>query len=392
MQTVTLSQICSRLNSGSSIAASMIKEAGKYPVYGGNGLRGYTDTYNFDGECALIGRQGEQCGNVRYFVGKGYMTEHAIVLCTKENVDTKYIACLLSLLNLRRLSGQSAQPGLSVNTLGNLKIDCLPYSQQVLIGNTIKKIDRKIANNEAVNNNLEQVAKTIYDYWFMQFDFPDENGKPYRSSGGQMIWNEQLKRKIPVGWEVASIIDNPLSTVIKPGVERFSSKEYLATANVNGTDISQGTCIGYETRESRANMQPTVNSIWFAKMKNSVKHLFFNEQMRMFIDNVILSTGFCGIQCTEESFEYLASFISNARFETVKDTLAHGATQEAVNNDDMLSIKLLVPEMRVINLFHEVCKDIYAEKSKNICENRLLMESRDWLLPLLMSGQATVAD
>lgn len=242
------------------------------------------------------------------------------------------------------------------------------------------------------NNNLEQVAKTIYDYWFMQFDFPDENGKPYRSSGGQMIWNEQLKRKIPVGWEVASIIDNPLSTVIKPGVERFSSKEYLATANVNGTDISQGTCIGYETRESRANMQPTVNSIWFAKMKNSVKHLFFNEQMRMFIDNVILSTGFCGIQCTEESFEYLASFISNARFETVKDTLAHGATQEAVNNDDMLSIKLLVPEMRVINLFHEVCKDIYAEKSKNICENRLLMESRDWLLPLLMSGQATVAD
>ena len=142
-----------------------------------------------------------------------------------------------------------------------------------------------------LNDNLQQMAKTIYDYWFTQFDFPDKNGKPYRSSGGQMVWNEQLKREIPAGWTVASIVDNPISSVIKPGIEHFTYKEYLATAEVNGTAISNGTIIDYDSRESRANMQPSINSVWFAKMKNSVKHLFLNREMQPLIDGVILSTG-----------------------------------------------------------------------------------------------------
>jgi type I restriction enzyme S subunit len=126
---------------------------------------------------------------------------------------------------------------------------------------------------------IQQIAKTIYDYWFTQFDFPNEDGKPYRSSGGQMVWNEQLKREIPVGWSSASIVINPLSTVMKPGVDVFDRKEYLATAEVNGTSISTGSVVEYATRESRANMQPTVNSFWFAKMKNSVKHLYLNTEI-----------------------------------------------------------------------------------------------------------------
>ena len=236
------------------------------------------------------------------------------------------------------------------------------------------------------------MAKTIYDYWFTQFDFPDENGKPYRSSGGQMVWNEQIKRKIPAGWTVASIVDNHLSSVIKPGVDRFSEKEYLATADVNGTNISKGSTIEYETRESRANMQPAVNSVWFAKMKNSVKHLFLNSEMQYIIDSTILSTGFCGIQCSDISFEYISSFVSNDFFETAKDILAHGATQEAVNNEDMLSIKIVIPDTITLQNYHEACKSIYAQMSKNICENRELVAIRDWLLPMLMNGQATVSD
>ena len=236
------------------------------------------------------------------------------------------------------------------------------------------------------------MAKTIYDYWFTQFDFPDENGKPYCSSGGQMVWNGQLKRNIPAGWTVASIVDNPLSSVIKPGVDRFSEKEYLATADVNGTTISKGSTIEYETRESRANMQPEVNSVWFAKMKNSVKHLFLNREMQAIIDSAILSTGFCGIQCSDISFEYISSFVSNDFFETAKDILAHGATQEAVNNEDMLSIRLVIPDNGTLQSYHEACKSIYAQISKNICENRELIAIRDWLLPMLMNGQATVSD
>lgn len=207
-----------------------------------------------------------------------------------------------------------------------------------------------------------------------------------------MVWNEQLKRDIPAGWEVASIVNNPISSVIKPGVEHFAYKEYLATAEVNGTAISNGTLINYANRESRANMQPSINSVWFAKMKNSVKHLFLNKEMQPLIDGAILSTGFCGIQCNDTAFEYISSFISSDYFEIVKDILAHGATQEAVNNEDMLSIRLLIPDDTTLSKYHEATKAVFSQFSKNICENRQLISLRDWLLPMLMNGQATVID
>lgn len=139
-----------------------------------------------------------------------------------------------------------------------------------------------------------------------------------------MIWNEHLKREIPDGWQVASIIDNPLVEVIKPGVARFDTKTYFATADVNGTTIADGTPITYDSRETRANMEPTLLSVWFAKMKASVKHIFFSRPMQPLVEDSILSTGFLGLQCREESFEYIASFISSPFFEAMKDQLAQG--------------------------------------------------------------------
>ena len=207
-----------------------------------------------------------------------------------------------------------------------------------------------------------------------------------------MVHSNVLNREIPLGWTVGSIVNNPLSSVIKPGVYLFDSKEYLATSEVNGTNISKGSIVEYSTRESRANMQPTVNSVWFAKMKNSVKHLYLNKEMKSLIDNTILSTGFCGIQCTDRSFEYISSFVGSIYFETLKDILSHGATQEAVNNDDMESICFPIPSESVLKKYHELTRDMYAQISKNVSENRLLTELRDWLLPMLMNGQVTIAD
>lgn len=241
-----------------------------------------------------------------------------------------------------------------------------------------------------LNDNLQAMLATLYDYWFVQFDFPDENGKPYRSSGGKMVWNERLKREIPDGWKVASIIDNPFAAVIKPGVSRFETKTYLATADVNGTSIGSGTPVQYETRETRANMEPSLHSVWFAKMKASVKHLFFSESTKPVVDSSILSTGFLGLQCNEISFEYISSFVSSPFFEVMKDQLAHGATQEAVNNDNLRFIPLLVPDERVVAAFHKKACESYWVMGGNVIENKTLTGLRDWLLPMLMNGQATV--
>lgn len=100
------------------------------------------------------------------------------------------------------------------------------------VANVLQKLDEKIELNERINDNLWQSISTIYDYWFTQFDFPDANGKPYHTTGGNLVWNDKIKRAIPRGWTVASIINNPLTEVIKPGVDVFTTKEYLATADV----------------------------------------------------------------------------------------------------------------------------------------------------------------
>jgi type I restriction enzyme S subunit len=153
-KTCELETVCERLSSGKGISAKMISDTGTFPVYGGNGIRGYTSTSNFKGDCAIIGRQGAYCGNVRYFKGEAYMTEHAVVVCANDDNCTRYLAYLLSTMNLGRLSGQSAQPGLSVKTLGKLEIRIPTKDIQIKISELLGSLDEKIKQNERINDNL----------------------------------------------------------------------------------------------------------------------------------------------------------------------------------------------------------------------------------------------
>jgi type I restriction enzyme, S subunit len=365
---------------------------GSIPVYGSGGLMTYVDDYLSDSESILLPRKGT-LDNIMYVNGKFWTVD--TLYWTKINtniVDTKYLYFYLSVLDLSKKNSGSTLPSMTFDAYYSIDIELPSLDMQKKISKKLFLLQDKISLNNKINDNLQQQAKLLYDYWFNQFEFPNEEGKPYKSSGGKMIWNEELKREIPEGWGVENILENSLSTIIKPGIDVFDEKTYYATADVNGTTISEGSIINYENRESRANMQPTINSIWFAKMKNSIKHLYLNEEMRDFINNSILSTGFCGLQCNENSFEYLASFIEHSYFEILKDTLAHGATQEAVNNEDLSKLPLLIPSFIVLNNFHTSLQNCYKQISLNICENKQLSQLRDWLLPMLMNGQATVED
>ena len=164
-----LKNVCSRLSSGKSISSKMISEEGRYPVYGGNGLRGYTDHSNFSGDCAIIGRQGAFCGNVRYFSGEAYMTEHAVVVCANNLNNTHYLAYLLSTMNLGRLSGQSAQPGLSVKTLGiqEIMLPSIEYQNKVVA--LLSSLDEKIAVNNNINDNLRQQIRKLCNAWLNDY-------------------------------------------------------------------------------------------------------------------------------------------------------------------------------------------------------------------------------
>ncbi|GAB3164201.1 restriction endonuclease subunit S [Telluribacter humicola] len=127
------------LQSGCSITSDSIDVEGKYPVYGGNGLRGYTSTYTHEGYHALIGRQGALCGNINYAKGKFWASEHAVVVTLRGNYDTHWLGELLKVMNLNQYSLASAQPGLSVERIQNLDIPVPPSNEQVLISNYMKE-------------------------------------------------------------------------------------------------------------------------------------------------------------------------------------------------------------------------------------------------------------
>lgn len=169
----------------------------------------------------------------------------------------------------------SIQDNINIDYLTNLVLQVPDKQSQDNIVDILSTLDKKIINNEEIISKLKMMVETIYDYWFLQFEFPNEEGKPYKSSGGKMVWNEELQQEIPEGWKVENLSNNTLTKIIKPGIDKFEgTKNYLETADVVGVDYTEGEEITFENRVDRANMQPTKNSVWFAKMKDSVKHLF----------------------------------------------------------------------------------------------------------------------
>ena len=131
---------------------------------------------------------------------------NALITPNPEKLSGKYLNALLHTDYARtyfanNASGSGQRYALSVDALNNFPVPLIPLAEQERIGDIFSSIDQKIALNRAINDNLEAMAKQLYDYWFVQFDFPNEEGKPYKSSGGKMVWNENLKREIPEGWE-----------------------------------------------------------------------------------------------------------------------------------------------------------------------------------------------
>ena len=137
-------------------------------------------------------------------------------------------------------------------------------------------------------------------------------------------------------------------------------------------------------------MQPAINTVWFAKMKNSIKHLFVSKKGQWIVDKYILSTGFSGLKCDGISFSYIASVVMQPYFENTKDILSHGATQEGVNNEDLDSIPLLIPPRGILNGYNCIVKPYFEKMNDIMLENQRLVNMRNELLPLLMNGQVIV--
>lgn len=163
-----LGDVAQEFKSGNSLKADEIDITGDYPVYGGNGLRGYTSTYNHDGEYALIGRQGALCGNMNYSVGKAYFTEHAVVVKADESNDTRFLYYMLDTMNLGQYSDQSAQPGLAVNKLVKLENRFPTKEEQQQIGWYFSNLDHLITLHQQKCAALKEFKKYMLQNMFPQ--------------------------------------------------------------------------------------------------------------------------------------------------------------------------------------------------------------------------------
>ena len=380
-----LKNLLKEFHAGKSIASGSIKDVGKYPVFGGNGQRGYTDTYNQGGQYLIIGRQGAYCGNVRYNIGKAFLTEHAIVGQANEGNNAIYLALKLSLMDLGKLQGQSAQPGLSVETLSCISLDIPSKEIQDTIAKIIVTLDKKIALNRQINDNLEAMAKQLYDYWFVQFDFPNEEGKPYKSSGGAMVWNEKLKREIPQGWGTQNLAD-----CLKLKTERVNSKDIKDTDNYTPIEVIPRKQMSLHETVALENAMSGICRYSRRNILLSNRRVYFHKVCIAPFDGLTRDTVLVLEPYNSGNLGYLYETVFADEFILFATKHSYGSEQPVLSWTSAQKFNVLRPSNTIDKKYSEIVDSIIDSVLNNQIEIIKLTKQRDELLPLLMNGQASV--
>ena len=373
-KTYRLGDICSRIKSGKGIPASKVSPTGKYPVIGGNGIRGYTDTSNFKGDCAVVGRQGAYCGNVRFFTGEAYMTEHAVVIVGNELADTKYLAYLLSIMQLGHLSAQSAQPGLSVQTLSKLSIDIPDLSTQQQIAVILGALDDKIELNRRINANLEEQAQALFKSWFVDFE-------PFRDNP----FVDSELGKIPKGWKVTE-----LGNVTKQQTEKVGQQTTVKVLS----PVTTGELVLSEEYFTKRVFSESIAKYIIVKPNQ-----FAYNPARINIGSIGRNTfGFDGcvspvyvvFEC-EKGYHYFFDFFRKTdAFKKAVISRAIGGVRQTLGYKDFALIKVVYPPENVVRKFNAIYINLLNLQNHHNLENKTLSALRDTLLPKLMSSELSV--
>ena len=298
----------------------------------------------------------------------------AKITCKEELLDKKFAYYLISSNMVKQQLGAAAQQTKIRHTSPDKIKDCIVWlpslAEQKQIGQLLFDIDRKIEINRAINHNLETMAKQLYDYWFVQFDFPDENGKPYKSSGGQMVWNEKLKREIPGGWKVTNIGSILDKVFITP---RLSTDEYLPSGTY--PIIDQATDVYYagftEREEAVVNQYP---AIVFGDHSCAVKYVNFPFVRGADGTQVILSKD------SNIPIEYLYYALKGVKI----------GKGYARHFSFLKEQPVIVPSEKEVKDFEDTAQTFFEQITRNRKEILSLTKQRDELLPLLMNGQVSL--
>lgn len=347
---------------------------GDIPIFGSGGIIRYGDQALCYDESILLPRKGT-LSNIQY-VNKPFWTVDTIYysVINKEIANPFYLFNFLKVLDLSKLNTGTGVPSMTFDSYYNLDILLPEIEDQQKISSVLSSLDSKIEVNNRINSELEAMAETLYDYWFVQFDFPDKYGKPYKTSGGKMVLNEELKREIPEGWEVKKIGE---VAIVKAGgdkPENYSiEKNELYNVPIYSNGITNDGLYGYTNKSIINHQSVTISArgtIGFCVLRNKP----FVPIIRL----IALTPNFKG--SAKFFYEALKHFI----FEN------SGSVQQQLTVPQVMSIKILYPKEDVLKKFDDITIPLIDNTEIIKEENQKLTELRDWLLPMLMNGQITV--
>jgi type I restriction enzyme S subunit len=255
----------------------------------------------------------------------------------------------------------------------------LPEQQKIAA--VLSALDAKIELNQRINAELSFVAKTLYDYWFVQFDFPNEKGKPYKSAGGEMVWNDELKREIPLGWEVVELSDIANITMGQsPPGESYNE-------DGEGKIFFQG-CTDFGNRFPSVR-QFTTQPTRFAKEGDILLSVRAPVgTINIAKEDCCIGRGLAALNSKDNTITYLLEVMRNLK-QVFDRRNVNGTTFGSITKDDLFSLKVLKPSKDILEQYQKIIYPTFEMQNKLELESQTLTELRDWLLPMLMNGQVT---
>lgn len=411
-QLVTVSEATENFNNiRIPLSAKQRKDLKKiYPYYGAQSIIDYVEDYLFDGEYILVAEDGENLKSQNSPVcnlvnGKFWVNNHAHIIRAKPGFNTKYLYYYLNLVDFKPYITGSAQPKLTKDNLNSIPLNIHFERAQDQIAKILSDLDAKIDLNNRINSELEGMAKLIYDYWFVQFDFPiseaqaaamgrpELKGKPYKSSGGKMVFNKELKREVPEGWEDGTF-DN-LGEIIGGSTPSRSREDYFDSngiAWITPKDLSDNKGNKFITKGELSVSELGLISASLRTMPKGTILLSSRAPIGYLAiagNDVTTNQGF-------KSFVPSNGFSTPFIFYTIQNSIktieqyASGSTFKEISTSVLRSIKTVLPVRSIVKEYTEKVKSIFERQELCETENRLLSELRDWLLPMLMNGQVRV--
>lgn len=290
---------------------------------------------------------------------------------------------------LERSSSGTKVKHTSPEKIYDVEVEIPDVNSQQKIANLLWFIDEKIANNNAINDNLQQQAILLYDYWFTQFDFPDANGKPYYSSGNKMTWNNQLKKNIPLSWKVKPL--KAICEICLGGTPSTTVSKYWngSISWLNSGEIAQFPVVSSEKKITQLGLENSPTKL----MRKNTTVISITGNIRA----SILALDACANQSVVGILEneiFKSPFIYQNMLRLLKHytSISTGNCQKHISKGAIEESLVCIPDSIVLKQYYSLSEPIYKQMHEIALENQHLTELRDWLLPMLMNGQVTIKD